>query len=154
MSVKDIALGLPAKAWRTITWCEGVAAPLSSRIGRLRVRAAHRDYDPGTARPEEWLLIEWPKGDKEPIKYWLSTLPEKIALHRLVDLAKLHWRIERDYQELKHKVGLGHFEGRVWRGFHHRATQCIAAYGFLISEREVPGLDPTRLTRVSGPTHV
>jgi SRSO17 transposase len=136
VSVKALALGLPAKAWRTIKWREGVAAPLSSRFARLRVRAAHRDYNLGTARPEEWLLIEWPKGDKEPIKYWLSTLPGDIALHRLVDLAKLRWRIERDYQELKQEVGLGHFEGRGWRGFHHHATLCIAAYGFLISERE------------------
>ena len=88
------------------------------------------------AGPEEWLLIEWPKGEKEPTKYWLSTLPQDITFRRLVDLAKLRWRIERDYQELKQEVGLGHFEGRGWRGFHHHATLCIAAYGFLISERE------------------
>ncbi len=82
------------------------------------------------------LLIEWPKGEKEPTKYWLSTLPADITFERLVDLAKLRWRIERDYQELKQELGLGHFEGRGWRGFHHHATLCIAAYGFLISERE------------------
>ena len=76
------------------------------------------------------------QGEKEPTKYWLSTLPEGITLHRLVYFAKLRWRIERDYQELKQEVGLGHFEGRGWRGFHHHATLCIAAYGFLISERE------------------
>ncbi len=134
--VKELALGLPAKAWRTITWREGVAAPLSSRFARLRVCVAHRDYQLTGQRADEWLLIEWPKGEDEPIKYWLSTLPEKIALHRLVDIAKLRWRIERDYQELKQEVGLGHFEGRGWRGFHHHATLCIAAYGFLISERE------------------
>jgi SRSO17 transposase len=81
-------------------------------------------------------LIEWPKGEEQPTKYWLSTLPEDIGFARLVDLAKLRWRIERDYQELKQEVGLGHFEGRGWRGFHHHATLCIAAYGFLISERE------------------
>ena len=81
-------------------------------------------------------MIEWPKGEKEPTKYWLSTLPEDITFPRLVDLAKLRWRIERDYQELKQEVGLGHYEGRGWRGFHHHATLCIAAYGFLISERE------------------
>src|SRR5262249_747295 len=83
-----------------------------------------------------WLLIEWPEGEKEPIKYWLSTLPEDVAFRELVDIAKLRWRIERDYQDLKQEVGLGHFEGRGWRGFHHHATLCIAAYGFLISERE------------------
>src|SRR5206468_10915937 len=86
-------------------------------------------------RPEEWLLIEWPEGEKEPTKYWLSTLPEDISFVRLVELAKLRWRIERDYQELKQELGLGHYEGRSWRGFHHHATLCIAAYGFLVSER-------------------
>jgi hypothetical protein len=102
----------------------------------VRVRVAHRDYWLAASRPEEWLLIEWPDGEKEPIKYWLSTLPEDVAFRELVDIAKLRWRIERDYQELKQEVGLGHFEGRGWRGFHHHATLCIAAYGFLISERE------------------
>lgn len=136
VSVKDLALALPAKAWRRIEWREGAAEPLASRFARLRVRVAHRDYDLAAARSDEWLLVEWPKGEDEPTKYWLSTVPEKIAFPRLVDLAKLRWRIERDYQELKQEVGLGHFEGRGWRGFHHHATLCIAAYGFLISERE------------------
>jgi SRSO17 transposase len=136
VSVKDLAIGLPKHAWRTITWREGSAEPLSSRFTRVRVRVARRDEKRSRSRSEEWLLIEWPKGEKEPTKYWLSTLPKDIAFRRLVDLAKLRWRIERDYQELKQEVGLGHFEGRGWRGFHHHATLCIAAYGFLISERE------------------
>jgi SRSO17 transposase len=136
ISVKELALSLPAKAWRIIAWREGSAEKLTSRFARLRVRVAHRDYNLTKSRPEEWLLIEWPNNEAEPTKYWLSTIPEKIAFHRLVDLAKLRWRIERDYQELKQEVGLGHFEGRGWRGFHHHATLCIAAYGFLISERE------------------
>jgi SRSO17 transposase len=136
-SVKTLALALPANAWRTIKWREGSADWLSSRFARLRVRVAHRDYNLTESRPEEWLLIEWPKEEKEPTKYWLSTLPEGIAFHRLVDIAKLRWRIERDYQELKQEVGLGHFEGRGWRGFHHHASLCIAAYGFLIAEREM-----------------
>ena len=110
--------------------------PLKSRFARLRIRIAHRDFNRSEPWPEEWLLIEWPKGEEEPTKYWLATLPENIGFARLVDLAKLRWRIERDYQELKQEVGLGHFEGRGWRGFHHHATLCIAAYGFLISERE------------------
>ena len=136
-SVKTLALALPANAWRKIKWREGSADWLSSRFVRLRVRVAHRDYNLTESRPEEWLLIEWPEEEKEPTKYWLSTLPEGIAFHRLVDMAKLRWRIERDYQELKQEVGLGHFEGRGWRGFHHHATLCIAAYGFLIAEREM-----------------
>jgi len=133
--VKELALGLPKRAWRTIEWREGSAQALSSRFARVRVRAARRDEQRHQTRPEEWLLIEWPKGESEPTKYWFSTLPEDAALHRLVYFAKLRWRIERDYQELKQEVGLGHFEGRGWRGFHHHATLCIAAYGFLISER-------------------
>ena len=135
-SVKDIALGLPKRAWRTIEWREGSAERLCSLFARVRVRAAHRDEKQRTPRPQEWLLIEWPEGEKEPTKYWLSTLADDIAFHDFVDSAKLRWRIERDYQELKQEVGLGHFEGRGWRGFHHHATLCIAAYGFLISERE------------------
>ncbi|HEY2755446.1 MAG TPA: transposase, partial [Pseudolabrys sp.] len=108
----------------------------SSRFARVRARVAHRDYKLTASRPEEWLLIEWPEGENEPTKYWLSTLPKDITFRALVDLTKLRWRIERDYQELKQEVGLGHFEGRGWRGFHHHATLCIAAYGFLVSERE------------------
>ena len=86
-------------------------------------------------RAQEWLLIEWPEQETEPTKYWFSTLPEDIGFDRLVDLTKLRWRIERDYQELKQELGLGDYEGRGWRGFHHHATLCIAAYGFLIAER-------------------
>jgi SRSO17 transposase len=136
VSVKELALGLSKRAWRRIEWRDGSAEPLASRFARLRIRVAHRDDQRAHPRPQEWLLIEWPKGEDEPTKYWLSTLADDIAFDRLVDLAKLRWRIERDYQELKQEVGLGHFEGRGWRGFHHHATLCIAAYGFLISERE------------------
>ena len=109
---------------------------MSSRFARVRVRAAHRDYWLAESRPEEWLLIEWPEGEEVPTKYWFATFPADIAFSQLVDTAKLRWRIERDYQELKQEVGLGHFEGRSWRGFHHHATLCIAAYGFLVSQRE------------------
>src|SRR5450759_4119052 len=145
ISVKALARGLPKRAWRTIEWREGTAERLSSRFARVRVRVAHRDYLLTDNRPEEWLLIEWPEGAKGPTKYWLSTLPQDITFRSLVDLTKLRWRIERDYQELKQEVGLGHFEGRGWRGFHHHATLCIAAYGFLISERErIPPSAPRR----------
>ena len=134
--IKDLAFSLPARAWRMITWREGTNGALRSRFARLRIRIARRDFDRSEPWPEEWLLIEWPQDEKQPTKYWLSTLPKTIGFARLVDLAKLRWRIERDYQELKQEIGLGHYEGRGWRGFHHHATLCIAAYGFLISERE------------------
>jgi len=132
VSVKELALALPNRAWRTIGWREGSNERLSSRFARVRVRAANADV----LRDEEWLLIEWPKGEEQPAKYWLSTLAADTAFERMVELAQMRWRIERDYQELKQELGLGHFEGRGWRGFHHHATLCIAAYGFLVSERE------------------
>ena len=128
VSIKDIVLALPKSAWKTIQWREGTAERLSSRFARVRVRLARE--------AEQWLLIEWPRDTKAATKYWLSNLPQDIAFDKLVDVAKLRWRIERDYQELKQELGLGHYEGRGWRGFHHHATLCIAAYGFLISERE------------------
>jgi SRSO17 transposase len=85
--------------------------------------------------PEEWLLIEWPPDEEAPTKFWLSTLAANVTFAHLVRTAKLRWRIERDYLELKQEIGLGHFEGRGWRGFHHHATLCIAAYAFLVAER-------------------
>ena len=100
------------------------------------MRPAHDDARRSEPAAEEWLLIEWPEGAAEPDHYWLSTLPADISLERMVDQAKMRWRIERDYLELKQEVGLGHYEGRGWRGFHHHATLCVAAYGFLISEKE------------------
>jgi len=140
-SVKDLARGLSAKAWRTIKWREGTNEWLSSRFARVRVHVAS-SYERPKKPTKEWLLIEWPEGEDAPTKYWLSTLPKNITFRDLVDAAKLRWRVERDYQELKQEVGLGHYEGRGWRGFHHHATLCIAAYGFLISERET--IPPSR----------
>ncbi len=135
VSVKELAVSLPADAWKKVTWRQGVKKKLHSRFAALRVRPAHRDYWRAKPHPEEWLLMEWPADEKEPTKYWLSTLPVDTALVELVHLAKHRWIIERDYQELKQELGLGHYEGRGWRGFHHHATLCIAAYGFLVAER-------------------
>jgi SRSO17 transposase len=135
ISVKQLALGLPSSAWKEITWRQGSEEALRSRFAAVRVRPAHRDYKRTEPYPEEWLLIEWPKKESEPTKYWLSTLPEKTSLKSLVKIAKHRWIIERDDEELKQELGLGHYEGRGWRGFHHHATLRIAAYGFLVAER-------------------
>lgn len=137
VSAKETALALPAEAWQTITWREGTNAELSSRFAAVRLRPAHRDYWLSEPRPEEWFLVEWPEGEPEPAKYWLSTLPAELPLAQLVNITKLRWRIERDFQDLKQELGLGHYEGRGWRGFHHHAVLCIAAYGFLVSERSL-----------------
>lgn len=135
LSVEQLARALPASAWKKITWRQGASRPLRSRFALLRVRPAHRDYEQAEPHPEEWLLIEWPAGEAQPTHYWLSTLPPETTRQALVKLAKHRWIIERDYEELKQELGLGHYEGRGWRGFHHHATLCIAAYGFLIAER-------------------
>jgi SRSO17 transposase len=135
ISVEKLALALPKNSWRTVRWRDGTNEALSSRFARVRVGSAH---DRNAARemvPEEWLLIEWPPDEVAPTKFWLSTLRANITFAHLVRTAKLRWRIERDYLELKQEIGLGHFEGRGWRGFHHHATLCIAAYAFLVAER-------------------
>ena len=137
LSVKELALCLDASDFRAVMWREGVRGPMRSRFAALRVRVAHRDIWRSRPHPEQWLLIEWPKSEKEPTKYWLSNLPETLALRKLVAIAKLRWRVERDYEELKQELGLGHYEGRNWRGFHHHATLCIAAYGFLVLEQSL-----------------
>lgn len=135
ISVEKLALGLETKKFRRVTWRDGACGKLTSRFAAVRVRPAHRDHLRSSPRAEEWLLIEWPAGESAPTKYWLSTLPPRTSLKKLVYFAKLRWRIERDYEELKQEIGLGHYEGRKWRGFHHHATICIAAYAFLITER-------------------
>jgi SRSO17 transposase len=130
-AVEALATELDARAWRTVTWREGSNAPLRSRFAAVRIRAAQGDR----LREEEWLVIEWPRGMAKPLKYFLSNLPADTPLKRLVATVKARWRIERDYQDLKQEFGLDHYEGRGWRGFHHHATLCIAAYGFLVGER-------------------
>ena len=135
VSLRELALSLPLSAWKIVRWRVGARDRLHSRFAALRVRPAHRDDWRSEPRAAEWLLIEWPSEQAEPIKYWFSTLPEDVKLQDLVRLAKHRWIVERDYQELKQELGLGHYEGRGWRGFHHHATLCIAAYGFLVAER-------------------
>ena len=136
-SARQLAKSLSADAWRDVAWREGVDKTLHSRFASLRVRPAHRDYWRSQPYPEEWLLVEWPQGESAPTKYWLSTLPADADIETLVAAAKMRWRIERDYQELKQELGLDHYEGRGWRGFHHHMALCVAAYGFLVSERSL-----------------
>ncbi len=135
LSAKDLADQMAADAWSTLTGREGTNTELASRFAAVRLRPASRDFNLTEPHPEEWLLIEWPEDEVEPTKYWLSNLGPGTSTEDLVYQAKLRWRIERDYQELKQELGLGHYEGRGWRGFHHHASLCIAAYGFLVSLR-------------------
>lgn len=135
LSVIELARRLPARTWRFVRWREGTRGTMASRFAAVRVRPAHRDEERHEPRAVEWLVMEWPRGEPEPTKYWLSTVPEHVTLEELVRLAKIRWRIERDYEELKSELGLDHYEGRGWLGFHHHGVLCIAAYAFLAAER-------------------
>ncbi|CAM3180753.1 IS701 family transposase [Methylobacterium mesophilicum] len=135
LSAEKLAGSLPEAAWQRVTWRVGTNGLLTSRFAAVRARPAHRDELRHEPRPEEWFLIEWPDNEDAPTKYWLSTLPAETPLAVLVGRTKLRWRIELDYQELKQEIALGQYEGRSWRGFHHHASLCIAAYGLLVSER-------------------
>jgi SRSO17 transposase len=134
-SVSALAKRLPKSAWRSVWWRQGTKEDMRSRFALLRVRVAHRDYWSRNERPLEWLLVEWPEGQVEPSHYWISNLPPGTRISHLVRLAHTRWRIERDYEELKDELGLDHYEGRGWLGFHHHGALCIAAYAFLIAER-------------------
>jgi SRSO17 transposase len=134
VTAKELALANKAR-FRGVCWRAGTKGPLRGRFLALRVRSAHRDYQRRAAREEEWLVVEWPESEPEPTKYFLSTLPKNISLRQLIRRVKLRWRIERDYEELKQELGLTHYEGRGWRGFHHHAPLTIAAYAFLVAER-------------------
>jgi SRSO17 transposase len=133
ISAKALSMALSSEEYKTVEWREGTSGVLSSRFAAVRMRAAHDETY--AQRAEEWLLVEWPITEKEPTKYKLSTLPSSVSLKELVQSAHIRWRIERDFQELKDELGLNHFEGRSWAGFHHHASMCVAAYGFLVTER-------------------
>jgi len=143
-SCLDIARSIPDADWKTVTWRQGSDGPQRSRFAAIRVRATHKVNGSEPLRPAEWLLIEWPKGEAKPTKYILSTLLESTPLTELVRIAKLRWRIERDYEELKGELGLDHFEGRSWAGFHHHGAMCMAAFAFIAAER-ARGFPPSRV---------
>ena len=124
----------------SVTWREGTRGKISSRFLALRVSPAnialrHKAHEAGEELPLRWLICEWPSKEPEPTKYWLSNLPEDTPLRELVRLAKLRWRIEHDYRELKDALGLDHFEGRTYRGCHHHVTLVSVAHAFLTTER-------------------
>ena len=136
-SLCQIATDLPAQSWKQITWREGTKGPLSSRFGRVLVWMAGGLMQGKTMKaPLEELLIEWPEGTDEPRKYWLCSLPpHRTSFRALVRKAKGRFRVDQDYEEMKGEVGLDHFEGRSWQGWHHHVTLVTLAYAFLMLER-------------------
>jgi SRSO17 transposase len=141
-SLRQLVLAASAQAATTVTWREGAdGEQLASRFAALRVRPAGvklRRATHGGQLAVRWLVAEWPAGEPEPVKYWLANLPETTPLEQLVGLAKLRWRVEHDYRELKDALGLDHFEGRSWLGWHHHVTLVSVAHAFVTLER----LDP------------
>ena len=134
-SLKAIALRLPRSAWRKVTWREGTKGTMSSRFARLRVQPAHGWQQGKQELPVVWLLIQWPPEPTAPTKYWLSDLPEETPMRTLVRWAKSRWAVEMNYREMKDHLGLDHFEGRGWTGWHHHATMVMLAFAFVLSER-------------------
>lgn len=142
-SLKDLVLAAGKRSARGVTWREGSHGRMHSRFIALRVRPAHRElraaaHATDTELAVRWLLAEWPSDADAPTDYWLSSLPADTDLKTLVRLAKLRWRIEHDYRELKHALGLDHFEGRSYRGWHHHVTCVSVAHAFLTLERRRP----------------
>ena len=135
ISVKELALGLPKRAWRTIAWREGSAEPLSSRFARVRVRAARRDFTCSESRPEEWLLIEWPEDEAGADQILALDPSRRHAFHAWSISPNCAGGSSAITRSSNRKSASGTIEGRGWRGFHHHATLCIAAYAFLIAER-------------------
>lgn len=129
--------------YRRVTWREGSKGKQSSCFAAVRIRTAHKHSVGRSPGPEEWLLCEWPVDRDSPSKFYLSSMPASTSLKELVRLAKLRWRVERDYQELKGELGLDHFEGRNWLGFHHHAALCAAAHAFLAIRRAVFPPEPS-----------
>ncbi|MBL0698463.1 IS701 family transposase [Comamonas sp. JC664] len=148
--IGQLAAQLPRSAFHRVQWRQGSRGVQSSRFVALRVRTAERHMERAVPREEVWLLVEWPRGEAGPTKYYLSSLPEGTPLKELVRMAKLRWRVERDYQEMKGEVGLDHFEGRSWRGFHHHATLCMVAHGFLALRRALFPLEEAAMDTAPG----
>jgi SRSO17 transposase len=131
-SAKEAALGV--SPWKRVRWREGTKGWLESRFWAARVQPSHGFHEGRAPHKEVWLLVEWPESKPEPTKYSFCDLPAHYSLRRLVRLAKCRWKIEQDYRQLKKELGLDHYEGRTWRGWHHHVTMVMLAYAFLTLE--------------------
>jgi SRSO17 transposase len=165
--VAALAAGLGPTAFTLLTWRNGSRGELCSRFAAVRVRPAGKAVErPIKAAasaeqgwwdgilPDCWLLVEWAAGADAPTEYWLSNLPADTSTADMVRLAKVRWRIEHDYRELKHGLGLDHFEGRSWPGWHHHVTLVTAAHAFLTEQRLAPKgpIPVSPSTRLSTPS--
>ena len=134
LSVAALSQSWPQESWQRVTWREGTKGAMTSRFAAARVLPSH-SYQHGGAKEEScWLLVEWPEGEETPAKFWLANLPADTDLLSLVRFAKIRWWIEQGYQQLKDELGLDHYEGRSWQGWHHHVTLTMLAFGYLVLE--------------------
>ena len=134
MSVAEVSQSWPQERWQRVTWREGTKGPMTSRFAAARVLPSHSYRHGGLKEETLWLLAEWPEDEAAPTKFWLANLPGDTSLLSLVRLAKIRWWIEQGYQQLKDELGLDHYEGRSWQGWHHHVTMTMLAFGFLTLE--------------------
>ena len=149
-SIEEVIAGLNPNEFQQISWREGSKKQQRSNFFVARIRLAERHTKGAPPSQPLWLLVEWPKGEASPSRFWVSNLPAETPVLTLVRYAKLRWRIERDYQELKQEIGLDHFEGRTWNGFHHHVLLCCLAHGFLALKRALfPPREKTHIVQAS-----
>ena len=147
--IKDVFASIPRRSYKKVSWRSGSRGRQASRFLAYRVRLATNHHYGKPPSEEMWLIAEWRKGEDKP-RYSLATLPPEMPLDELVRIMKLRWRVERDYQELKGEVGLDHFEGRSWRGFHHHVTLCAVAHAFLALRRALFPPEPSTVDAANG----
>ena len=134
-SIAELLAALPKKAFRRLTWRDGTRRPLRSRFAFVRVKTTHDDGIPLAEREPLWLVAEWPEGEAKPTKFALTTLPRRMSHKQIVRLLKERWRTERMYEDLKGELGLDHFEGRSFPGWHHHVSVVLRCYAFVVAER-------------------
>jgi SRSO17 transposase len=134
-SVAELLAALPKKAFRRLTWRDGTRRPLRSRFAFVRVKTTHDDGIPLAEREPLWLVAEWPDGETKPTKFVLTTLPRRMSHKQIVRILKERWRTERMYEDLKGELGLDHFEGRSFPGWHHHVSVVLCCYAFVVAER-------------------
>jgi SRSO17 transposase len=132
---QDVGAKLGRPAFRRLTWRVGPGGRLSSRFAFRRVKVAHDDGTDAGDREPLWLVMEWPEGEEKPTKFILTTLPRRMTKKQIVRIIKERWRTERAYEELKGELGLDHFEGRSFQGWHHHVSVVLCCYAFIVSER-------------------
>lgn len=153
-SVQELLAALPRKAFRRVTWRDGTRTKLQSRFAFVRVKTTHDDGRSLAEREPLWLVAEWPEGESRPTKFVLTTLPRIMSRKQIVRILKERWRTERMYEDLKGELGLDHFEGRSYPGWHHHVSVVLCCYAFVIAER-VGAFPPSAArTRRTGPVLV